>query len=223
MPSNLKTYERESDLKNGQLSAYPVGKTALVVVDPFNDFLSKGGLAWPLVKKSVQKLGTIQHIEELLRFARERSIKVVYAPHHRYRKGSHSERKYLHPVQVAQLGFGNIFSLGKWGGEFLDSLAPKENEFVASEHSCSSGFAGTDLHDHLKKEGITHLIIIGMATNSCIEATARSAIDLDYHVTLVIDAVAAFSALEHDQAISERYPLLANIVGTTKDIKEKMK
>ncbi len=223
MPFNSKTQEHNSDRKNDQLSSYPVGKTALVIVDPFNDFLSKGGLAWPLVRTSVQKVGTIKHIEELLRIARKEAIKVVYAPHHRYRKGSHSERKYLHPVQVAQLGFGNIFSFGKWGGEFLDSLAPKKNEFVASEHSCSSGFAETDLHDHLQKEGITHIIIIGMATNSCIEATARSAVDLDYHVTLVSDSVAAFSPLEHEQAIRERYPLLANLVGTTKDIKEKMK
>jgi nicotinamidase-related amidase len=212
-----------SDSTIEHTSTYPAGKTALVVVDPFNDFLSKGGLAWPIVKTSVQEVGTIEHVGKLLRTARENKIKVVYAPHHHYRKGSHSERKYLHPVQVAQLGFGHIFSQGKWGGEFIESLAPKENEFVASEHACSSGFADTDLHEHLQSEGITHVIVIGMVTNSCIEATARSAIDLDYHVTLVTDAVAAFSPQEHEQAVRERYPLLGHIVGTTENILEKLK
>ena len=121
------------------------------------------------------------------------------------------------------LGTEKFFSQGKWGSDFVERLAPKESEFVASEHSCSSGFAGTNIHTHLKENGITHLIVIGMITNSCIEATVRSAIDLDYHVTLVTDAVAAFSPMEHEQATKERYPLLGHIVSTTENIIEKLK
>ncbi len=202
---------------------YPIGKTALIIIDPFNDFLSKGGFAWPLVKKSVQEVGTIKNLESLLKITRENKIQVVYSPHHRYREGSHSERKYLHPTHVAQLGFGKIFSEGKWGGEFVDNLAPKENDFVASEHSCSSGFAGTNLHAYLTQKEITHLIIVGMVTNSCIESTVRSAIDLDYHITLVTDAVAAFTTLEHEQAVNKRYPLLGHIVTTTENIINEIK
>jgi nicotinamidase-related amidase len=116
-----------------------------------------------------------------------------------------------------------MLSQDTWGGDFAESLAPKENEFVASEHACSSGFAGTNLHDHLAENGITHLIVVGMITNSCIEATVRSAIDLDYHVTLVTDAVAAFSPLEHEQATKERYPLLGHVVSTTENIIQTLK
>lgn len=209
--------------RNEQKSPYPKGKTALVVVDPFNDFLSKGGLAWPLVRANAKQVKIIEHVEDLLKITREKGVEVVYAPHHRYREGSHAQRKYLHPTHVAQLGYGKIFSLGKWGGEFVERLAPKEDEFVASEHSCSSGFAGTNLQTHLTEKGITHLIVVGMITNSCIEATVRTAIDLDYHVTLVTNAVAAFSPLEHEQATNERYPLLGHIVGTTEEIIQKLK
>jgi len=202
---------------------YPKDKTALIVIDPFNDFLSKGGFAWPLVKKSVKEVGTIEHLESLLKVCRENGVQVVYSPHHHYREGSHSERKYLHPTHVAQLGFGKIFSEGSWGGEFVEKLAPKDNEFVASEHSCSSGFAGTNLHAHLKVKEISHLIVVGMITNSCVESTVRSAIDLDYHITLVTDAVAAFTTLEHEQTTKQRYPLLGHVVTTTENIMNTLK
>jgi nicotinamidase-related amidase len=171
----------------------------------------------------IQEVKTVEHIENLLGVAREKGIKVAYAPHHRYREGSYSERKYLSPTHIAQLGPGHMLSQGKWGGDYAERLAPKEDEFVASEHTCSSGFAGTNLHAHLAENGITHLIIVGMITNSCIEATTRSAIDLVYHVTLVTDAVAAFSPLEHEQATKERYPLLGHIVSTTENIIQTLK
>jgi nicotinamidase-related amidase len=180
----MKNQEPESTI------TYPKGKTALVVVDPLNDLISEGGMAWPMSGTVIQEVRTLTHIEDLLRVAREKGIIVAYAPHHRYREGSYSERKYLSPTHVAQLGPGHMLSQVKWGGDYAERLAPKENEFIASEHACSSGFAGTNLHAYLSEKGISHLIVVGMITNSCIEATVRSAIDLDYHVTLVTDAVA---------------------------------
>ena len=59
--------------------------------------------------------------------------------------------------------------------------------------STSTGFANTDLDLQLKQFGISHVIIIGMIANTCIEATGRFAAELGYHVTLVKDATAAFS------------------------------
>lgn len=210
-------------MENEQKSPYPKGKTALLVVDPLNDLISEGGMAWPMSGEVIQEVRAVEHIENLLSVSREKGIEVAYAPHHRYREGSYSERKYLSPTHIAQLGPGHMLSQGTWGGDFAERLAPKENEFVASEHACSSGFAGTNMHTHLTKKGITHIIVVGMITNSCIEATVRSAIDLDYHVTLATDAVAAFSMLEHEQATKERYPLLGHVVNTTENIIQKLK
>jgi len=209
--------------ENDQKSPYPNGKTALLVVDPLNDLISEGGMAWPMSGAVVQEVKTVQHIHDLLKISREKGIKVAYSPHHRYREGSYADRKYLSPTHIAQLGPGHMLSQGTWGGDFAEKLAPKEHEFIASEHACSSGFAGTNLHDHLAENGITHLIVVGMITNSCIEATVRSAVDLDYHVTLVTDAVAAFSIMEHEQATKERYPLLGHVVTTTENIIQLLK
>lgn len=209
--------------KNEQIAPYPKGKTALLVVDPLNDLISEGGMAWPMSGTVIQEVKTVEHIEDLLTVCREKGIAIAYSPHHRYREGSYADRKYLSPTHVAQLGPGHMLSQGTWGGDFADTLVPKEGEFVASEHECSSGFADTNLHAHLTENGITHVIIVGMITNSCIEATTRSAIDLGYHVTLVTDAVAAFSPMEHEQATKERYPLLGHVVSTTENIIQTLK
>lgn len=160
---------------------------------------------------------TRKHLVQILRIARKQGLVVAYAPHQRYKKNVFSKRKYLHPAQLQQI-ISKTFSENKIGGKFVKELRPKEHEFVASEHSCSSGFAGTDLNHYLKSQKITHTIIVGLITNSCIEATARSAIDLGYHVTLVTDAVAAFSSVEHYTTLRERYPLLAHNLTTTKEI-----
>jgi len=105
-----------------------------------------------------------------------------------------------------------------FGGQYYKGLEPQQGDIIATEHTCSSGFAETDLHDQLQKIGITHLILVGMATNSCIEATARSAVDLGYHVTLVTDAVAAFSPKEHHKTVAEIYPLIAHAVLVTNQV-----
>ena len=62
---------------------------------------------------------------------------------------------------------------------------------MALEHWGSSGFANTDLDFQLKQHCVTHVVIVGLLANTCIEATGRYAMELGYHVTLVKDATAA--------------------------------
>jgi len=63
---------------------------------------------------------------------------------------------------------------------------------VVHEHWGSSGFANTDLDFLLKQHGISHVILVGLLANTCVETTGRYAQELGYHVTLVKDATAAF-------------------------------
>lgn len=191
--------------------------TALVVVDPFNEFLSRRGKMWSSVGASVKKVGLLDNLKKILDSARSAGLKIAYAPHHRWRPGSFSDEKYLHPSQALMTSF-KAFPQDGFGGQYYKGLEPRQGEIVASEHSCSSGFAETDLHEQLQIIGITHLIIIGMVTNSCIEATARSALDLGYHVTLVTDAVAAFSPREHETTVTRIYPMIAHQTLTTNQV-----
>ena len=193
---------------------YSSGNTVILLVDPYNDFLSSKGQAWFLVKPVVKQTQLLEHLHAIRNAARRNGIRIAYSLHHRYHEGSFAGRKYLHPTQVSQRISGT-FSRGKFGGEIFHTLSPAEEDIISSEHMCSSGFAETDLHAQLQAIGITHLVIVGMITNTCIEATTRSAVDLDYHVTLVTDAVAAFSPKEHAAAIKQNYGQLGHIVTDT--------
>ena len=77
------------------------------------------------------------------------------------------------------------------GGEWHPDLRRQKGDIVVREHWAQSGFANTDLDFQLKQHGITHVIVVGLLVNTYIESTARYAMELGYHVTLVRDATAA--------------------------------
>jgi nicotinamidase-related amidase len=134
---------------------YEPSRTALLLVDPYNDFLSEGGKVWP--------------------------------------KGS-------------------------WGGEWHPDFVPQSGDVIIKEHWAQSGFANTDLDFQLKQHGVTHVIAVGLLANTCIESTARFAMELGYHVTLVRDATAAFSR-DHMHAAHElNGPTFAHAIPTTSEL-----
>jgi biuret amidohydrolase len=59
-------------------------RTALVITDLQNDFLSPGGIGWGLIAESLAENNTIENIESLLRAARRRGLPVFLSPHYYY-------------------------------------------------------------------------------------------------------------------------------------------
>lgn len=196
---------------------YPPSNTALLFVDPLNDFMSVLGKGWPLVRTVAKQVKLHQNLAVLSDTFRILDWPIFYAPHHQYKAGSFAARKYLHPSQALQK-LSYMFNANGFGGQFYSSLAPQPNDTVASEHSCSSGFMGTDLHEKLQDKNISHLIIAGFLTNTCIESTARSAIDLDYHVTLLTDGAAAWTPQDQSAATELNFPLIAHHLSDTSSL-----
>lgn len=189
-------------------------RVALMVVDPYNDFLSEEGLSWPMLRLVAEENDLVGNLQSLVAAARAGDVQIAFAPHHRYREGSFSERKYLNPGQHMQVA-SESFAEDRFGGQFYPGLGPEAGDIVAGEHMSSSGFAETNLHEQLAASGISHLLLAGCITNTCIEATARSGVDLGYHVTVVTDAVAAFSPAEHDFAVEVTLQLIVHRTVTT--------
>jgi nicotinamidase-related amidase len=79
-------------------------------------------------------------------------------------------------------------------------------------------FANTNLDFLLKQKGITHVIVVGLLANTSIESTARFAMDLGYHVTLVRDATAAFSHEMMHAAHELNGPTYAHSILTTAEV-----
>ena len=171
--------------------AYDKEITALLVVDPYNDFISEGGKLWDRIRRVAEANDCVPHMLQVLNAARKAKLRVFYALHHRYRPGDYETWKYIAPIQKA--GWARkSFEYGTWGGEIRPEFVPKPGEIVATEHWCSSGFANTDLDLQLKKHGIHQLIVIGLIAHTCIEATVRFAAELGYDVTVVKDATADY-------------------------------
>jgi nicotinamidase-related amidase len=192
--------------------------TALIVIDPYNDFTSRRGKGRPLVRKVATEVGLIRHLHQAIDAARRSGIPVVYAPHHRYRRGFQDPIRYPNPSQYLSR-LTHFFADGRYGGRFRAELAPAPGDFVAIEHHVSSGFAGTDLDAHLRSIGVTDLMVCGLLTNTCVESTVRQAVDLDYRVTVLADAVAAWSPEDHRAALDGSFLKVAHrVIATEKFI-----
>jgi ureidoacrylate peracid hydrolase len=191
--------------------------TALLVIDPYNDFISEGGKIWNRIRGVAEANDCVPHMLQVLNAARNAGVRVFYAMHRRYRPGDYETWKYIAPIQKLALE-RKPFEYGTWGGEFRAEFAPKPGEIVASEHWCSSGFANTDLDLLLKRHGSHQLIVIGLIAHTCVEATVRYAAELGYEVTVVKDATADYSDKEMHAALDVNIPNYASAIVATKEV-----
>jgi ureidoacrylate peracid hydrolase len=194
--------------------------TALLVIDPYNDFVSEGGKIWSRLKAVAEANGCVPHMLQVLNAARKAGLRVFYALHHRYRPGDYETWKYIAPIQKAAWA-SKAFADGTWGGEIRGEFAPRSGDIVALEHWCSSGFANTDLDLQLKKHSVHRLIVVGLLAHTCVESTVRFAAELGYEVTVVKDATASQSAEQMHAALEVNMPNYAAMV-TTDEVVERL-
>ena len=191
--------------------------TALVMIDPYNDFISEGGKVWDRLKGVAEANHCVPHMAQVLDAARRAGIRVFYALHRRYRPGDYEEWKYVAPIQQAAWK-RKTFEYGTWGAEIRLELRPRPGDIVAAEHWCSSGFANTDLDLQFKKHGIHKLIVTGLIAHTCVEATVRSGAELGYDVTMVKDATASYSDEHMHAALEVNIPNYASAILTADEI-----
>jgi nicotinamidase-related amidase len=193
--------------------------TALLIIDPYNDFISEGGKIWDRIKNVAEANSCVPNTSQVLNAARNAELRVFYALHHRYRPGDYETWKYIAPIQKAAWS-RKTFEYGTWGGEIRAEFAPQPGDIVAQEHWCSSAFANTDLDLQLKKHGVHQLIVIGLIAHTCVESTVRFAAELGYEVTLVKDATADYGEEFMHAALVTNLPNYASAIVTTKEAVE---
>lgn len=198
------------------MQKYPPTKTALVLVDPFNDFLSEGGKLWSFTKETVEGVHLVKNLQMLLTAARQHQILVVYAPHHHTEKGDYLNWRFLAPSHAGSQKV-NLFEKGSWGAEFHPDLVAREGDLIAQHHWTGSGFANTDLDFLLRTRSIEHIVLGGMRANTCIDTTARYGVELGYHVTLIKDAIASFTWEEIKATTETNFPNYGHAVLSTEE------
>ena len=172
-------------------------RTALIVVDMQNAFASKGGM-FDLAGHDISGAGPVIDLHKrLLPAARAAGVQVIYLqmsfkPDLSDAGGPDSPAYHkelaLRMMRERPELAGTLLIDDRWDGQIVDGLAPQDGDIVIRK-SRYNGFTGTDLDAVPKARGIRHLLFTGIATNICVESTARNAFFNEYWPILIADAM----------------------------------
>lgn len=204
------------------MTTYQPDRTALLIVDPYNDFMSEGGKLWDAIQETAREVDLFGNLRKIVPAARELGLSIFILPHHRSHSHEFDNWKHVNPFQKAGVPL-KAFEVGSWGGEFNEEFGPQKGDVVVQEHWAQSGFANTDLDIHLRQRGIEKIILVGLIANSCIESTGRYGMELGYHVSLVRDAAGAFSKEGMRVAFDINGPTYAHAIVTTEELLEQLR
>lgn len=117
----------------------PIGKTAILLIDPYNDFIHTSGKLYPLLSESLAASNTITHILTLLTAARANKIPIYYGLHQPYKASSFAGWKHKKLVHTSQEE-GKVFEEGSWGAQIFEGMEPsvENGDVVVSKHWSSS-------------------------------------------------------------------------------------
>ena len=140
-------------------------KTALIIIDIQNDYFEKGTMTLVGSDKASENAGLI-----LDRF-REDNLPIIYLQH------------------IATSSSATFFLPDTTGADIHKNVQPLEQEKIIIKHYPNS-FRDTELLDYLRARNITDLLICGMMTHMCVDATTRAAKDFGFNCIVIGDACA---------------------------------
>ena len=208
------------------------GRTALLITDPQNDFLSPKGVAWGVVGESVTKNNTVENIDSLFEAAKANDMPVFISPHY-YFPTDHSWQfegaleALMHAIGMFDRD-GALTTEGfeGSGADWLEQYKKyiNDGETVVSNPHKVYGPETNDLVLQLRKRGIDKVILGGMSANLCTESHMRELIEQGFEVAVVSDATAAAIVEEGDgyEAALVNFRFIANTVWTTEQAVQKI-
>jgi len=207
-------------------------RTALVVIDPQNDFLSPEGATWGVVAKSVEANNTVANIAALFKAAKSADMEVFVSPHYYF--PTDGGWKFGGAIEVMMYDI-NMFSrdgalstkgFTGSGADWLPvykSYIEDGRTIVTSPHKVH-GPESNDLVLQLRKRGIEKIILAGMSANLCVESHLRELLEAGFEVAVVKDATAAavVPGLDGYQAALVNFRVLASAVLATGEVVERL-
>jgi ureidoacrylate peracid hydrolase len=178
--------------------------TALVVIDVQNDFCAAGGM----MDREANDLRAVQEmtaaVPRLLAAARSAGVLVVFVRN----IYSTDANTYLSDVWLEQAvrqrqgsyTVSPVCGPDSWEGDFYGDIRPLTDEPVVTKHRFSA-FHNTDLETILRARSIRTVVLAGVASNVCVETTAREAFVRDYYVVFLSDGTATYDAVAHEATL----------------------
>ena len=186
------------------------GHTALIVIDVQNDFCAPDGM----MDQEGFDLGDAQAMADrlppLISAARAAGVLVVfvrnvYSSEHNF----YLSDTWLEQASRAREGSytrRSVCMADSWEGDFYGAVRPEPRDPVVSKHRFNA-FRNTDLDTILRANGIRTTVFTGVATNVCVETSARDAFMHDYYVVFTTDGTATYARADHEATLRniERY------------------
>lgn len=185
-------------------------RSALLIVDVQNDFCASGGYFGRIGARLDMIHAAVDRLKALLPAARAAGVLPVFI------RTIYDEPFVSAAMRARPAEFPPDLCLSNaWGSELFE-LALEPSDLVVTKHRFS-GFIGTDLSSILESRGITSLILTGVATNVCVESTARDGFMLDYHVMMLSDCSAADDLRMHEASL-ENIDRWFGVVGSSTEL-----
>lgn len=136
-------------------------------------------------KRPFQVETVLQNIKQLIEACRARGVSIIYVQHDE--------------------GIGSGYERGTSGWELCDEIAPQSGDIIVDKHF-NSAFRHTKLQDHLTNLHAKHLLLCGMQTQYCVDATCKVAFEYGYEVTVAKGTVTTLDcAFSRAQALTQYY------------------
>ena len=220
------SFNAHAQLPNPGMQIDPT-RTAVLITDPQNDFLSPDGVAWGVVGDSVIQNNTVENIESLMKAAKAAGMPLFISPHYYYPTdhGWQFEgalEKLMHNIGMFdRKGALSLSGFEGSGADWLARYKPLINDgktIISNPHKVY-GPETNDLVLQLRKRGIDKVILGGMSANLCTESHMRELMEQGFEVAVVSDATAAAQVAEGDgyQAALVNFRFIANTVWTTNE------
>lgn len=173
-------------------------RTALVVIDMQNSYFELPGLA-------EHRDSLLMRVNELLQMAHECGQPVVLV------RTQHARDRSTWTLNMLEDDQGFAFP-GSEQAAFLEGLDVRDHIEIIKTRD--SAFFDTDLRSELDRRGVTHVLLCGVSTHSCVADTANDAFAVNLHAAVAIDAVASEDPTLSDALLQflegeKRQPLLS--------------
>jgi biuret amidohydrolase len=185
-----------------QISANPfaytfdLAHTALVLIDMQRDFIEPGGFGETLGNDVARLSAIVPACQAVLRAWRAAGGLVVHTreahkpdlsdcPPAKRNRGNPS-------LRIGDQGpMGRILVIGEPGNQIITALAPLSGEIVIDKPG-KGAFYATPLHGLLQQRGVTHLVVLGVTTEVCVQTSMREANDRGYDCLLLEDCTESY-------------------------------
>ena len=197
-------------------------KTAIVLIEPQNDFLKPGGTMYQYIKDQLAERNVIENLQRLLKGARDKGVKIFFVPFHPFEEGFPELKKggpACAGLRGIEMDMKADWGTGAWlkgtpGPEIIDELTPQKGDIIVEGKKTLDAFHSTAVDYLLRANEIECVAFTGFHTNWCVESSARSAYDKGYRVIVIGDCTGTDTEEEQRYAETFIFPKIGAVMSS---------